>query len=545
MKIRFQGHISEIIHDQACSGLDLASRLFPETQGEILCMAIDGHHENLHNTIRKNARIVDFYTVRDSSGFNSLAATNIGVLLCAVEKRFPGVTVAVEHSLGNGYYCEPSELPVDMPAFLAAVQEEMNILIRADVPIHSRFMSVETLSGYNHGRFKFVQQLRNKKLRISFLCDQVHWFNAPLAPSTSYIKKFTLTAYDKGFVIQFPNRLYPDSIPPLHKSNRIFEVFQESKQRAQLLNIRFVDHLNHLVETDKFYEAIQIYEALHEKKIASIADAIVAARGVKFIFIAGPSSSGKTSFMKRLAIQLRINGVSFKAISLDDYFIDREKLPYDAEGKQDFEDFDALDHELLKNHLKTLLAGRGVKLSHYDFPTGTQQRETEETFLGDNELLIMEGIHGLNPRLTTGIPGDSIFRIYISALTSLNYNIYNRISTSDTRLLRRMIRDDKYRGHSAENTLLRWPSVRAGEEKWIFPYQEQADAIFNSALEYEWSVFRPFLSGKLRRVPLFSPVKPQAQRLLNLLELFLPVPVKHIPPTSIIREFLGGSSFIY
>jgi len=249
--------------------------------------------------------------------------------------------------------------------------------------------------------------------------------------------------------------------------------------------------------------------------------------------------------MKRLGIQLRINGIRFKTISLDDYFIDRDKLPYDHAGKQDFEHFNALDHPKLREHLKALLEGKAVKLSHYDFLSGRQLQAEQATELHQSEILILEGIHGLNPALTEGIDRKKVFRIYISALTGLNYNLYNRVSTSDTRLLRRMIRDSKFRGHSVENTLKRWPSVRAGEEKWIFPYQEEADTMFNSALEYEWSVLRPAIIGELRKVPITSPVRPHAQRLIHLLELFLPVQSRFIPPTSIIREFLGGSSFIY
>ena len=545
MLIRFGEEKHEISLDKANSGLNIIRQYFPDKEEEVLIMAVNGRRDNLHNTVSKNTKILDYFRISDDIGFNSFAATTIAILLCAVHRKFPDIRVAIEHSLGNGYYCEPGKLALLMEEFLSSIKEEMKKIISENMPIHSKLYPVEQLDKFNKGRFKFVQQLENKKIRVSSLCGQNHWFMSPLAPYTAYVKKFSLDAYEKGFVIRFPNRLYPDIIPPLHKSKRIFEVFRESKQRAQLLNIRFVDHLNSLVRANNFVEAIQIYEALHEKKIASIADAITGRKGLRFVFIAGPSSSGKTSFMKRLGIQLRINGISFKSISLDDYFRDRDKLPYDDKGQQDFEHFDTIDHNLLSKHMNLLLKGEKVKLSRYDFQLGKQVFQDDATQLHKNEILILEGIHGLNPKLVEGIPAENIFRIYISALTSLNYNMYNRISTSDTRLIRRMIRDSKYRGHSVEETLKRWPSVRAGEEKWIFPYQEQADAVFNSALEYEWSVFRPVISAALKNVAIQSPVKSQARRLQNLLELFLPVPTKFIPPTSIIREFLGGSSFIY
>jgi uridine kinase len=545
MIITYHNKQIAVEQDDHLSGLDIVRKHFSDHEGHILCMACDTQLQSLNNIIPKTVSHCIFYDIHDTLGAECLAVSTTALMLMAAEGLFPDTKISVEHSYGNGFYCEALE-PDKLPGnYLDILEAKMYEYIKAGHEFEEREITHEDLEKIEFGRFKVLKNSPKKRLRIYDLCGFPHWFVTALVPSAAYIKLFRITPYEKGFVLEFPKQSSPDRIPDFLSYPNLFKVIRESEARGAMLNINHISDLNDQALSGNQAETIQLYEALHEKKIAEIADAIAHKKHVKFVFIAGPSASGKTTFMKRLSLQLRINGLKPKHISLDDYFVEREHTPLDDKGDFDFEHFDAIDHDLLNRHLIDLMNGDGVKLPRFIFKLGKKEFAEMETVLADDEVLILEGIHGLNPGLAAPIPDEVKFRIYISALTQLNFNLYNRISTSDTRLLRRMYRDFQFRGHSPEDTLLRWPSVRRGESKWIFPYQEHADVYFNSALEYEWSVFSGILRETLSSIPLSSPIKVEAQRLVNLMELFVPFGTEIIPPTSLLQEFLGGSSFIY
>ncbi len=526
-------------------GLDIVRKHFTDDLEHILCMSCDTELQSLNNVIPSSVSHCCFYDINDTLGAECMAVSTTALMLMAAEGLFLDTRISVEHSFGKGFYCEPVH-PETLPDnYLDLLEAKMHAYVKADYEFEERVITHAELSKIELKRFNVLKNSPKDYLRIYDLCGFLHWFISALVPSAGYIKQFKITPYEKGFVLGFPTRTSPDVIPPFVSSPNLFKVIRESEIRGNMLDIRHVSDLNDKALAGRQAEAIQLYEALHEKKIAEIADVIMHRKGLRFVFIAGPSASGKTTFMKRLSLQLRINGLKPKHLSLDDYFVDREHTPLDEKGELDFEHFDSIDHELLNRHLIDLMNGKGVHLPRFLFQEGKKAYEEKETFLYDDEILILEGIHGLNPELAAPIPDETKFRIYISALTQLNFNLYNRVSTSDTRLLRRMYRDSQFRGHSPEETLLRWPSVRRGEARWIFPYQENADIYFNSALEYEWSVFSGVLLETLSSIPNTSTVKVEAERLCHLMELFVPFSTELIPPTSLIQEFLGGSSFVY
>ncbi|MDD3715895.1 MAG: nucleoside kinase [Candidatus Marinimicrobia bacterium] len=526
-------------------GLDIARRYFGEHAEHILCMSCDCELQSLNNVIPPGTRFISFYDIYDPHGAQCLAVSTTALMLMAAEGLFPDTRISVEHSYGAGFFCEatnPASLPED---YLERLETTMREHIEAGFEFEERLVSHTQIREFDYKRFRVLHNSSKKYIRIYDLCGFPHWFIAPLTPSAAAIRQFRITPYESGFVLEFPNNHYPDSIPPFTPGPNLFKVFRESEKRGTMLQIRNVSDLNERALQGRHMEAVHLYEALHEKKIAQIADTISKNPEYRFIFIAGPSSSGKTTFMKRLSLQLRINGLKPLHLSLDDYFVEREDTPRDEHGEYDFEHFHAIDHSLLDKQLSALIRGEAVHLPRFMFNEGKKVFDKDPTVLHKDAVMIIEGIHGLNPELAASIPDNKKCRIYISALTQLNFNLYNRVSTSDTRLLRRMYRDLQFRGHSLENTLLRWPSVRRGEARWIFPFQENADLYFNSALEYEWSVFRGVLADKLSAIPLESPVKVEAERLYRLLELFVPFEANLIPSTSIIKEFLGGSSFKY
>lgn len=526
-------------------GIDVVRKHFPEQKEHILCMSCDTELQSLNNIIPASVSHCCFYDINDTLGAECLAVSTTALMLMAAEGLFRDTRISVEHSFGKGFYCEPVK-PETLPDnYLDLLQTKMNEYVKADHEFEERVITHDELNSIELKRFNVLKNSPKDHLRIYDLCGFPHWFVSALVPSVGYIKQFKITSYKKGFVLGFPTRTSPEMIPAFVPSPNLFKVIRESEERGKMLDIRHISDLNEHALEGRQMETIHLYEALHEKKIAEIADVITHRKELRFIFIAGPSASGKTTFMKRLSLQLRINGLKPKHISLDDYFVDREHTPLDEKGELDFEHFDAIDHELLNQHLGDLMNGKGVHLPRFLFNEGRKADGEEETILHDDEILILEGIHGLNPALAKPIPANKKFRIYISALTQLNFNLYNRVSTSDTRLLRRMYRDSQFRGHSPEETLLRWPSVRRGESRWIFPYQENADVYFNSALEYEWPVFSGILLETLSSLSADSPVKVEAERLCRLMELFVPFDTKMIPPTSLIQEFLGGSSFEY
>lgn len=377
------------------------------------------------------------------------------------------------------------------------------------------------------------------------LGDSVDYYYGSLLPRTSYVGLFDIVKYYDGILLRIPNREHPETLEDMVKQEKMLDVFKEHLHWQEIMGVSTVGDFNESIQHGHATDLINVSEALQEKKIAQIANEIYNKGKVKLILISGPSSSGKTTFSKRLSIQLMTNGMHPVPISLDNYFVNRERTPLDDKGEYDYESLYALDLEFFNQQLAALLRGEEVELPRFNFSTGKREFKGDYLRIDNNKVIILEGIHALNPELTPHIPAENKYKIYVSALTTIMLDNHNYIPTTDNRLLRRIIRDYNYRGYSAEETIRRWPSVRAGEEKWIFPYQENADAMFNSALLFELSVLKNHVEPILNQVPQCSSAYSEAYRLRKFLQYFLPVQDRELPPTSLLREFLGGSSFKY
>lgn len=480
------------------------------------------------------------------------------LLIRAVAEVFPGMQVYINHSLDQGYYCElhnerytpGSPVPLDKKD-LRRIEARMREIAKADEPIErSEAPLDEALELFAAaGMAEKVELLKyspaDSRVSIYRMGGMINHFYGQLAPSTGSLTEFELRNTPPGFVLRFPSRTNPVELPPYQHQRTLFEVLQEYEQWMRLLDWRTVAQLNHLIDSGRVREYVLIAEALHDKKLAQIADMITRGpRHPRIVLLSGPSASGKTTSMKRLGIQLRVNGVQPVIIGLDDFFVDREKTPKDESGEFDFESFHAIDIERLQSTVRALLRGETVAMPKFDFVSG-RSVPGEEMRLGDNQLLLLEGIHALNDGLLPTIPEGLKFKIYASPLTHLNIDEHNRISTRDARLLRRLVRDHSYRGYDAVETLRRWPSVRRGEERNIFPYQHNADVVFNSSLPYEISAMKQKAEKVLKSVARDQPEHSEAARLIKFLSYFREIPLEFVPRHSLLREFLGGSCFTY
>ncbi len=518
--------------------------------GSLLAAAVDNLVVNLDYPLVRSAAVRPIrYHNREG---NELYRRSLSFLLVtAARVVFPASRMVIGHSLAGGYYFDLVGPDLLDAASLGKLEEEIRRLIAADLPILHKYVSVrEAIAIFGQaGRADKVKLLKRNfdhEIELYELNGFPEMPVGPLAPSTGRLGHFELKSYPPGLVLRFPDKRDITRMPPAADQTRLFAVYHESKKWSQILKVQNVGDINEVVARGRFHECVQVAEALHEKKIAFIADRIMAnVSRARLIFIAGPSSSGKTTFAKRLSVQLRVNGLQPRAIGLDDYFVDRDLTPKDAKGDFDFEHLHALNLDLLNDHLVRILAGEDVELPRYDFKTGRSVMSGHHLKLGPDDVLVVEGIHGLNPSLTSRITADQKFRIYVSALTQLTIDDHNRIPTTDTRLIRRIVRDHKYRGYSALDTIRRWPSVIRGEARNIFPWQEQADVIFNTALLYELAVLKAFARRSLEQVPPDEPEFAEARRILEFLHLFAEADTAAVPPTSIIREFFGGSSFEY
>lgn len=509
--------------------------------------------EGLHFQVYNN-KDVEFLTLQSSSGMRTYVRSLCFVLYKAVKDLYPDADILLEHPVSKGYYFD---LQIGREITLEDVQrikQRMREIVQANIPFHRyERHTTEVVELFRQkGMMDKVKLLETSGELYSFyytLDDTVDYYYGSLLPNTGYIQLFDIVKYYKGLLLRVPNRQQPDKLEEVVKQEKMLEVFKEHRRWNKILGVSTVGDFNAACQTGHATDLIHVSEALQEKKIAHIADEIhqrgTHGQRVKLILISGPSSSGKTTFSKRLSIQLMTNGLKPYPISLDDYFVDREQTPRDEQGDYDYESLYALDLPFFNQQLQALLNGEEVELPRFNFTTGKREFKGEKLRIDEHMILILEGIHALNPALIPHIPAEQTYKIYVSALTTISLDNHNYIPTTDNRLLRRIIRDYKYRGYSAEETIRRWPSVRAGEDKWIFPYQEHADAMFNSALLFELAVMKDYAIPILRAVPNNTPEYSEAYRLRKFLEYFASVQDKKLPPTSLLREFLGGSSFRY
>ena len=493
---------------------------------------------------------VEFLDITSASGSRAYTRTLFFVLCKVAHELFDRCKVAIDIPVSNGYYVN---LNIGRPVTLddvGAIRRRMQEVVAAALPIHRHETTTEeaiTLfdSLHNHSKVKLLKSTGRIFTTYYDIDGYVDYYYGSLLTNTSQLYLFGVEKYFDGLLLRLPSREHPDELGEMTHQDKMFGIFKEHHQWQDILGLRTVGDLNDVISKGYSSQLIQISEALQEKKIAQIADEITRRKGTKLVLIAGPSSSGKTTTCKRLSVQLAVNGIRPVNISLDDYFIDREHTPRDEKGDYDYENLHALNLPLFNEHLTALFKGEEVELPRYDFPTGTSQKSGKKLRLGEHEILVVEGIHALNPELTAQILPDQIFRVYASALTTILLDNHNYIPTTDNRLLRRIIRDHKYRAVNARETIRRWPSVRAGENKWIFPFQENADAMFNSAMLFELAVIKSQAEPLLEQVPENCPEYAEAYRLLKFLRYIKPIPETQIPPTSLLREFLGGSSFKY
>ena len=525
---------------------------------------LDGPHPFLaayvNNRIKElNYRIYKPVTVRfiDITSFEGIRVyqrTISFILQKAVRELFPDRTLYIRHSLGaSGFYCEISGFGPIPAEHLDAIKARMRGIIDRDLPIQGVKMLTDTARKIYEGfgmadKIALLDSRPRLYSKIYTIDSLPGYFYGALTPSTGYTPQFDLHPYYNGFFIALPLRTDPTRLHQSVHQEKMFDVFHQYQSWVEIMGVPTVGQLNSKVLAGDASELIKIAEAFHENKLAQVAGCVAEAnreRGVRLVLISGPSSSGKTTFAKRLGIQLRVLGLNPVLISLDDYFVDREKTPRDENGEYDYEALEAIDLEQFNDHLKRLERGESVDIPRYDFISGTRQWHDNPLQLDERSVLIVEGIHGLNPALTPGVPESRKFKIYVSCFTSVALDNVSRIATSDNRLLRRLTRDYRTRGNDALSTLARWESVRRGEEKHIFPYQENADVMFNSSLFYEISVLRRFAEPILREVPDTVPEYGEAKRMLKFLDNFIPISPEEIPPTSLLREFIGGSSFKY
>lgn len=492
---------------------------------------------------------VEFIDLTYDDGMRIYRRSLSFILIKAVNDLFPDRKVIIGHSISKGIYCEVKGDTLLTVEEVDLIKNRMQEIVASKIPFVKKIMSIDEAKEVfrkvgRMDRYHAIEH-REKPYVTIYKCEEFEdYFYGYMVPDTGYLKYFDVKYYSPGLILMYPDKSNPEVIPKFKEQKKLFSIFKEYKNWGNILGVANVGALNDIVKEGKINEMIRVAEALHEKKIAQIADMIAFNKNKKkIVLIAGPSSSGKTTFAHRLSIQLRVNGLKPVTISLDDYFVDRELTPRDETGDYDFEALEAIDLMLFNQHLSDLISGKEVDIPIFNFHKGCREDYCRKLKITENQILIIEGIHGLNEKLTASIPKESKFKIYVSALTSMNIDDHNRIPTTDTRIIRRIVRDFQFRGCSAINTIKRWPSVRRGEEKNIFPFQEEADVMFNSALIFELGVLKTYAEPLLADIDISQPEYSEARRLIEFLTNFLPIETKEIPINSIIREFIGGSCF--
>ena len=529
---------------------EIAEEYQKNYENDIVLVKQDDKLQELHKTLTKNCRL-SFITTADKAGNLSYKRSVTHLMLKAIYDVVGSdrvEKVSILFSMSKGYFCRIKALIDPMPEFLKQVEARMRELVALDEPFRKRSVNTDDAMTLFRMRKMFDKERlfkyrRVSKVNIYGIDGFEDYYYGYMVPSTGYLKYFELIPYEDGFVIQLPLAEKPKEIPPFVPQKKLFDVLSEAKELGENLNLETVADLNDAIVSGKIHDLILVQEALQEKKIGEIAQMIAEQPQKKIVMIAGPSSSGKTTFSHRLAVQLMACGLKPHTIPVDDYFIDRDKCPLDIYGKPDFESLVAIDVDLFNRDMQMLLAGEEVSVPTYNFKTGKREYRGRYLRLGEGDILIIEGIHCLNDELSYTLPKENKFKIYISALTQLNIDEHNRIPSTDGRLIRRMVRDARTRGITAKGTISMWDSVRRGEEKNIFPYQEEADVMFNSALIYELAVLKQYAEPILFGIRRDEPEYEEAKRLLKFLDYFIGISTENIPVNSILKEFIGGSYF--
>ncbi len=515
----------------------------------IIAAIVDNQVKEFNTKLLSNVTL-GFVELDSADGKRIYQRSAVFILIKALHDTHPKSEIKILHPVSNGLFCKISGVPAINSTLINRLKKRMMEISKANIPFEREEVAIEKAiaifkkSG-KKDKAALLSYRTAKKASIYTLEDHVNYFYGYLAPSTGYIKHFSITAYAKGILLQLPSSFHPLKAPRVRKNKKLFEVFQETLKWRHILEVENVAMLNKVIIEDKFTEFVLIAEAFHEKKIAQIADTIASQKHIKVVFVSGPSASGKTTFLKRLAIQLRIDGFKPLLIPMDHYFIDRDKTPLGDNGKPDFESPNALNIALIQQNLEEIIKNKAIELPKYDFKTGKSKMSGFIIEPTEKSIILVEGIHGNNPLFSANLPRENIFKIYVSALTEVPLDQHNRIPTTTNRLLRRMIRDYQFRNYSATETILSWPLVRSGETKHVFPFQEEADVFFNTALIYELAVLKTMAEPRLKEVMRNSPAYAEAVSLLKFLSYFQPIPKKVVPSHSILREFLGGSSFEY
>lgn len=513
---------------------------------KVIACKFNNEIKSLDYKLESNGTL-ELIDLKDKDGMRVYQRGLVYLVSKAFSEVYKGVLMTINYQLSNAMFCTVDNLQITQEV-IKNVNKRVKEIIEQDLPIEKRFMTkdeaVKFYERENTLKGKLQLDLETKKEVTLYYCeDYYNYFYGVLPISTGFVESYEIIKYKNGFLIRYPNKENPYKLPKFEDTPKLFSTLQEYSELHKVLNLNTLYKLNKAIKEGKIKEYILLDEALHEKKIGLIADEIAKSKNVKLVAIAGPSSSGKTTFAKRLELLLKLNGLKPVTISVDNYFVEREDTPLDVDGKYDFESIHAIDTKLLNNDLVKLLKGEEIEAPTFNFHTGHKEYRGNKMKLAQDEILIMEGIHCLNDELTYLIPKKQKYKIYISALTVLNIDYYNRISTTDTRLIRRIVRDNQFRGYTAEHTLEMWPSVNRGEFKNIYTFQEEADAMFNSSLIYELSVLKKYAIPLLKEIDVKSPLYSEAKRLIAMLSYFEDIPDKDIPSHSLLREFIGGSIF--
>ena len=544
MKIQYQDKILDVKEPITIS--ELFQKEIQTSENTVIAAKFNNEYKNLEYILHKDGKI-ELIDVTSKEGIKVYIRTLTFIVGKAFEKICPDKKLNVNYQLSNAmfYDIEGIDISEDL---IQELEDEMRKIVEQDLPIKQVVMNREEAEKFyeqndtSKGRLQFNLE-NNDKIYMYYCEDYFNYCFGTLANRTGCVNIFKLVKDSKGFLVRYPNQKNPNKMPKIVNTKKLSWALAEYEEIHRLLNINNVYKLNNAIKDNKTSEIIMLAEALHEKKIANIADKIAQNRNVKMILIAGPSSSGKTTFAQRLGIQLKLNGIKPVTISVDNYFVERKDTPKDENGDYDFECIEAIDLKLFNDHLTKLLNGEAVDMPEFDFHVGTKRYNGKKLKLEKDEVLVIEGIHCLNDRLTSEIDKNQKYKIYISALTVLNMDRYNRIATTDTRLIRRLVRDYQFRGYSALHTLHTWESVNRGETKNIFPFQEEADSIFNTSLIYELGALKPIAEPLLEKIPIEEPEYAEARRLLDILRYFEPIPSQYVPSNSLLKEFLGGGSF--